>query len=337
MGYFEATSSRKPQEFTIPKPQMAKVVKLRLLTHHGNEFYCTMSSVQIFGTTQWEEMGRALEENEQQVKIIKNALDGNAGESEGEEEAAAGAGNETASAAKVANVTKAGEPRNATIGALKSLSNHSKTGSNASKASTNISKPPGNSSRHAVNASRTGHAATAANASKSAANASRPSVNGSKLPADGAGPSAPATGQESGNLSYARPAGGSIAGDDAAMGPGAGAAAEAGGSGPDEGSDEVDVVAGAPGGDDAPAVGSAAAATAPRGQSEQGAVEARAPTAHGEAPAASEGAAEAGSKRTHGYAGGGAYKVDDVALADPVSAEAAPSSSAPTALALHTH
>lgn len=80
LGYFEATPSRKPQEFTIPKPQMAKVIKLRLLTHHGNEFYCTMSSVQVFGTTQWEEMGRALEENEQQVKIIKNALDGNAGE-----------------------------------------------------------------------------------------------------------------------------------------------------------------------------------------------------------------------------------------------------------------
>ena len=64
----------------MKKPWMAKVLKIRVLTHHGNEFYCTISSVQVFGTTQWEEMGRALEENEQQVKIVKRALDGGAEE-----------------------------------------------------------------------------------------------------------------------------------------------------------------------------------------------------------------------------------------------------------------
>ena len=64
----------------MKKPWMAKVLKIRVLTHHGNEFYCTISSVQVFGTTQWEEMGRALEENEQQVKIVKRALDGGAAE-----------------------------------------------------------------------------------------------------------------------------------------------------------------------------------------------------------------------------------------------------------------
>jgi len=48
-------------------------------------------------------------------------------------------------------------------------------------------------------------------------------------------------------------------------------------------------------------------------------------------PAGSEGAVEAGSsKRTHGSAGG-AHKGHDAALADPVSAEAAPASSAPAA------
>ncbi len=53
-----------------------QVIKIRILTHHGNEYYCTMSSVMVYGTTQWEEMGRALEENEQQVTIVKRVLDG---------------------------------------------------------------------------------------------------------------------------------------------------------------------------------------------------------------------------------------------------------------------
>jgi hypothetical protein len=53
-----------------------QVLKIRILTHHGNEYYCTMSAVMVYGTTQWEEMGRALEENEQQVTIVKRVLDG---------------------------------------------------------------------------------------------------------------------------------------------------------------------------------------------------------------------------------------------------------------------
>ena len=55
---------------------MRQVIKIRILTHHGNEYYCTMSAVMVYGTTQWEEMGRALEENEQQVTIVKRVLDG---------------------------------------------------------------------------------------------------------------------------------------------------------------------------------------------------------------------------------------------------------------------
>ena len=39
LGYFEASSSRKRLEFTLKNPMMAKVIKIRLLSHHGNEFY----------------------------------------------------------------------------------------------------------------------------------------------------------------------------------------------------------------------------------------------------------------------------------------------------------
>ena len=100
LGYFEASSGHNRQEFTLKTPMMAKVLKIRLLTHHGNEFYCTMSKVQVFGTTQWEEMGRALEENEQQVEIVKRALDGKEEKQNKERESAAA--DAAASAAAVA-------------------------------------------------------------------------------------------------------------------------------------------------------------------------------------------------------------------------------------------
>ena len=107
LGYFEASSSHNRQEFTLKTPMMAKVLKIRLLTHHGNEFYCTMSKVQVYGTTQWEEMGRALEENEQQVEIVKRALDGKE-EKEGEKDKENAAADAAASAAAAASEAATG-------------------------------------------------------------------------------------------------------------------------------------------------------------------------------------------------------------------------------------
>uniref|UniRef100_A0A7S4JF46 SUN domain-containing protein n=1 Tax=Guillardia theta TaxID=55529 RepID=A0A7S4JF46_GUITH len=76
LGYFQALPSRQYQEFVVKTPMMAKFLKIRVLTHHGNEFYCTLSSIQVYGTTQWEEMGRMLDENEHHVDIVKRALVG---------------------------------------------------------------------------------------------------------------------------------------------------------------------------------------------------------------------------------------------------------------------
>eukprot|EP00960_Hanusia_phi_P002856 84717-Hanusia_phi.AAC.1 len=76
LGYFQALPSRQYQEFVVKSPMMAKFLKIRVLTHHGNEFYCTLSSIQVYGTTQWEEMGRMLDENEHHVDIVKRALVG---------------------------------------------------------------------------------------------------------------------------------------------------------------------------------------------------------------------------------------------------------------------
>jgi hypothetical protein len=108
LGYFEASSGHNRQEFTLKAPMMAKVLKIRLLTHHGSEFYCTMSKVQVFGTTQWEEMGRALEENEQQVEIVKRALDGKEEKQNKEKESAAADAAASAAAAAAEAASGAG-------------------------------------------------------------------------------------------------------------------------------------------------------------------------------------------------------------------------------------
>ena len=143
MGYFEASASRTRQEFTIKTPMMAKVIKIRVLTHHGNEFYCTMSSVQVYGTTQWEEMGRALEENEQQVKIVKRALDGGSDDEEEvdslarQDEAALAGGDTETNATALANSTDSSSllPE----GTQKTVTNASKESGNASTAQASAS------------------------------------------------------------------------------------------------------------------------------------------------------------------------------------------------------
>ena len=136
MGYFEASASRTRQEFTIKTPMMAKVIKIRVLTHHGNEFYCTMSSVQVYGTTQWEEMGRALEENEQQVKIVKRALDGG---SDDEEEVDSLAQQDEAALAGGDTATNATALANSTDFSSLLPEGTQKTVTNASKESGNVS------------------------------------------------------------------------------------------------------------------------------------------------------------------------------------------------------
>ena len=44
----QASSSRNFQLFTAKTPIMAKFLKIRILSHHSNEFYCTMSSLKVF-------------------------------------------------------------------------------------------------------------------------------------------------------------------------------------------------------------------------------------------------------------------------------------------------
>jgi hypothetical protein len=49
LGTFEAENVRHIQNFTLPEPKWVRTLKLRLLSHYGSEFYCTLSVLQIHG------------------------------------------------------------------------------------------------------------------------------------------------------------------------------------------------------------------------------------------------------------------------------------------------
>lgn len=56
LGVYEARNTREVQAFAIENPLIwARYLKIELLTHYGNEFYCPLSLVRVHGTTMLEE------------------------------------------------------------------------------------------------------------------------------------------------------------------------------------------------------------------------------------------------------------------------------------------
>lgn len=49
LGKFEAENARHPQMFTLAEPKSVRCLKLRLISHYGNEFYCTLSVLEVHG------------------------------------------------------------------------------------------------------------------------------------------------------------------------------------------------------------------------------------------------------------------------------------------------
>ncbi|OAE24071.1 hypothetical protein AXG93_2402s1300 [Marchantia polymorpha subsp. ruderalis] len=67
MGKFRAENVRHRQKFSVEDPQLVRYIKLRMLTHWGSEFFCTLSAVEVYG-----------------VDVIKNLLDDWIAHEEGE-------------------------------------------------------------------------------------------------------------------------------------------------------------------------------------------------------------------------------------------------------------
>ncbi|XP_065881051.1 SUN domain-containing protein 4 [Euphorbia lathyris] len=56
LGNFTAANVRHAQRFTLDESQWVRYLKLNLLSHHGTEFYCTLSAVEVFGVDAVERM-----------------------------------------------------------------------------------------------------------------------------------------------------------------------------------------------------------------------------------------------------------------------------------------
>jgi hypothetical protein len=72
LGTFTANHGNGEQEFNLPEPSWARYLKFRFISHHRNEHYCTLSQIQVHGSTmlqgfreQWKE---GEEEDDEEVQ-----------------------------------------------------------------------------------------------------------------------------------------------------------------------------------------------------------------------------------------------------------------------------
>ncbi|KAL4032163.1 hypothetical protein IC575_005227 [Cucumis melo] len=56
LGNFTAANAKHAQRFVLKEPKWVRYLKLRLLSHHGSEFYCTLSVFEAYGLDAVEEM-----------------------------------------------------------------------------------------------------------------------------------------------------------------------------------------------------------------------------------------------------------------------------------------
>lgn len=76
LGTYSAKSGNGEQVFDLAEPAWARYLKFKFLSHHGVEYYCTYSQIQVHGSTmvqgfheQWEES----EENENDELVAENS------------------------------------------------------------------------------------------------------------------------------------------------------------------------------------------------------------------------------------------------------------------------
>lgn len=56
LGNFTAENVKHAQRFALQEPKWARYLKLNLLSHYGSEFYCTLSTVEVYGVDAIERM-----------------------------------------------------------------------------------------------------------------------------------------------------------------------------------------------------------------------------------------------------------------------------------------
>ncbi|ERM99711.1 hypothetical protein AMTRI_Chr11g101750 [Amborella trichopoda] len=56
LGTFQAGHVKHAQRFPLPEPKWARYLKLDMISHHGSEFYCTLSAIEVYGVDAIESM-----------------------------------------------------------------------------------------------------------------------------------------------------------------------------------------------------------------------------------------------------------------------------------------
>jgi len=81
LGTYRAESGNGEQIFTLDNPTWARYLKFKFLTHHGAEYYCTLSQIQVHGSNmvqgfheQWESIEENNEEYAEQSEVATGEI-----------------------------------------------------------------------------------------------------------------------------------------------------------------------------------------------------------------------------------------------------------------------
>ncbi|EGG20850.1 SUN domain-containing protein 2 [Cavenderia fasciculata] len=76
LGNFTANNVRKPQYFALKEKYWYKYIKIKFLTHYGNQVYCPISDIKVYGSTMVEDLKAGMENDINMQKIIEEQLHG---------------------------------------------------------------------------------------------------------------------------------------------------------------------------------------------------------------------------------------------------------------------
>ncbi|KAL0314040.1 UNVERIFIED_CONTAM: SUN domain-containing protein 4 [Sesamum angustifolium] len=75
LGNFTAANVKHAQRFVLPEPKWVRYLKLNLLSHHGSEFYCTLSVLEVYGVDAVEKMLEDLVSVQDKLPVSGESLD----------------------------------------------------------------------------------------------------------------------------------------------------------------------------------------------------------------------------------------------------------------------
>ena len=75
LGEFEAEEKQGEQLFRLPKKASVRYLKFRFMTHYGEEFFCTLSLIRVYGATMLESLREDLVDSDQEVRMVLEKLD----------------------------------------------------------------------------------------------------------------------------------------------------------------------------------------------------------------------------------------------------------------------